>query len=1649
MAHTINDEALATNLALGGYVVVNCNVRVTTGPTDGWGGNYDGVFPNNITDVETIINYSTVSGAGSLYSPYWETIYNYVNTYDWIISGGSSGGHIIVMGVGNYGTATGTWPLAVISISAPMDLYTNPPHADALDNPVNPLLTPSLDIYVPEPTNDRKLASPRWRYGSQAAQGSWYLAINASRTRWYFYQNIKDNLVVESMILPFVKNLPEDRSFYITVNEGTVLPGQFDHWFTTPLHIPIIAIARREFQPLSYRINSGLVRPGTRTIAIFGDSVSTYGGLVYQGGNPTLDSSYSASNKFGNIVTVVQSLYPNDTVLNISLGGTTTAEALTGIFSATGTARANAFGTYNTIVNWLNFNRPNIVVLRYGLADSILINNAAATLSNLEQIINHAQSVGAQVILIGLNPAFVITNPAHCGTIDGFSASMAATAASIDAGIVSLARTRNLLYANAKAVSVTTCSSPDGIHPFEALGSRIVDSIGRQLRNQIVVSESDTIQFRIDTNGIVDNTVIPVQIVTRLGNITQSDFASSSVPLDSYRDGITANVVVLSNSATMSVTLSNDVSTEGLETFRFRLRYVPDVQNVITVVDSSTTGSYSLTASPNPAIEGQTIRFSLATTNVQVGTRIPYAVSGVSSADLVGVSTLTGNFIVPEPAIPRLTNVGGPTGYRTNLIGRDGVYIYRDQYVVIADEIYWNINEPTGTRLRDRALRFRSDNPNYQLMVVVTPYTFAPAPRAIESQVINDLINADIDLVALDPYYFADNVWSPGQLLAWTKDFRDRALAANLRVALVVQGFARIGYELATIAYNNQLLALTGIEEFVVFGYEDGPDLQAAGTFVSLNNDFPVLSSRTSVEYTISQDSLTEGTEVMTLYLTGPGRSESVSVSIIDTSVSPTTTSAPYHTLTVDRASMYENETALLTYTTNLAASGPVVLTLSQNDVINLSAVSIVPIYDAVQDYYQAQVIITGRNIVSTRTVTIRAFRSNIEVASVVFVVEPMVSIPFPVTLDGNLGIVRRGNFYRKYLNIPGVDSYTLVAGSLPLGLDLTSSGIISGIADINNYSSLQPIYVSEFTVATTPVVWGSPFVFRIAVTSDRPYTGPDITASMTQGQPTGYQYTIAARPELSAVTTTNWVQRWGLLPPNANLTSSGALTVNFSTNILPLLRSNILKPNAPDISQLSQASFDRYIQQWLSDTQEQDYQFHLELTNGIDPVVIAHTFRIVHFTIDATNPRSWFAQNRDYLDYDPNQYYFLVMSNINDTIDWSTPTYIGDMVNGTISTFSVAAQTTSRLPIKYSIKTPYSNHMPQGLQLFDNGLLSGKISFRCSIDDPTNLPAGDIYNFTVRAGDASHYLYTERSFVIRVLRINKAPNDNVWIRAFPQLTQRQRLDQLLTNATLFPPDLIYRYQDPWWGLAKSLRFLFAPGVNPKSPAQYDSVLLENHYDRTLLFDQLRTAVALDNNLNAIYEVVYLTVNDELLGRNPRTGAPQGLPDTIDLSDLIDNYFEANGRYYYRLRPNGLENMYSRLRQFVGYYNPGVVPSWMSSVQPIANQPGQFRAPIGFIPAVVLAYTKPGASNIILERCREISWNQLLFEFDRYQLENRFSSNFSTTTNSYRPGIVVTFDNSTTRFDNDTTRITDGMEYAQAPEEGDKYLKFPTRGVYV
>jgi hypothetical protein len=270
-------------------------------------------------------------------------------------------------------------------------------------------------------------------------------------------------------------------------------------------------------------------------------------------------------------------------------------------------------------------------------------------------------------------------------------------------------------------------------------------------------------------------------------------------------------------------------------------------------------------------------------------------------------------------------------------------------------------------------------------------------------------------------------------------------------------------------------------------------------------------------------------------------------------------------------------------------------------------------------------------------------------------------------------------------------------------------------------------------------------------------------------------------------------------------------------------------------------------------------------------------------------------------------------------------------------------------------------------------------------------------YKFTVKASTVDGSTTTTKEFTIKLDNYNRAPYENIYLKALPTLDQRRTFQSIVENTDIFPDELIYRPMDPWFGKSRDIRMLFLPGMTTSDLSVFANAIEKNHYNKKINFGQVKTARAVDENFNTKYEVVYLDVED-----NKQVN---GVSAALSQEPYLSHYYLYGNNSYHTLYPNSFSNMTYRLSSGVGYSNRGALPDWMTSPQ----EDGRV---LGLVRGVVLAYTIPGASKLIAYRLanNEINFNNIEFVADRYQIDALLSNNYNTSTNRFYQNKEVTFD---------------------------------------
>jgi hypothetical protein len=258
------------------------------------------------------------------------------------------------------------------------------------------------------------------------------------------------------------------------------------------------------------------------------------------------------------------------------------------------------------------------------------------------------------------------------------------------------------------------------------------------------------------------------------------------------------------------------------------------------------------------------------------------------------------------------------------------------------------------------------------------------------------------------------------------------------------------------------------------------------------------------------------------------------------------------------------------------------------------------------------------------------------------------------------------------------------------------------------------------------------------------------------------------------------------------------------------------------------------------------------------------------------------------------------------------------------------------------------------------------------------------------------------KTFQVHLVREYNRPYQNLYVRAMPPPNDRVLVRSLLDNEEIFPPEYLYRSDDPNFGKSTQVTYAHAYGLAPDTLERYVASLYENHYWKNLILGEIATAQAIDPvSGDVVYEVVYSKIIDNLVNAagesvNKIVTLPYAIVDPADGSTIITSVY-----------PNSLVNMRNQVIDVVGQIS-NILPLWMTSKQSNGRV-------LGFTPAWTIAYVNPG-------RAKEIAYyiqtyfaqqlNSVDFKVDRYILDRVLSRNWDTDTQRWtpRPPTLTTFD---------------------------------------
>jgi len=235
------------------------------------------------------------------------------------------------------------------------------------------------------------------------------------------------------------------------------------------------------------------------------------------------------------------------------------------------------------------------------------------------------------------------------------------------------------------------------------------------------------------------------------------------------------------------------------------------------------------------------------------------------------------------------------------------------------------------------------------------------------------------------------------------------------------------------------------------------------------------------------------------------------------------------------------------------------------------------------------------------------------------------------------------------------------------------------------------------------------------------------------------------------------------------------------------------------------------------------------------------------------------------------------LLGEVESTINWNTPSDLGNLRANFVSTLSVSA--TSTVPNAVLVYTLDSGTIPNGITLGINGQLQGKVrQFGTSalpglttIDKATTAMTFDggtttldrKYTFTIKAQDQFGFSATTRTFTLSTTD----PDDLLYssISMVPMLKAEQRttFTNFIADPNIFTPASIYRPNDPTFGLQSQIKALAYAGIETKNIRDFVGAVAKNHKRKKYKFGNVRKALAKNPGSNdTVYEVIYVDLID-------------------------------------------------------------------------------------------------------------------------------------------------------------------------------------------
>jgi galactitol-specific phosphotransferase system IIB component len=310
------------------------------------------------------------------------------------------------------------------------------------------------------------------------------------------------------------------------------------------------------------------------------------------------------------------------------------------------------------------------------------------------------------------------------------------------------------------------------------------------------------------------------------------------------------------------------------------------------------------------------------------------------------------------------------------------------------------------------------------------------------------------------------------------------------------------------------------------------------------------------------------------------------------------------------------------------------------------------------------------------------------------------------------------------------------------------------------------------------------------------------------------------------------------------------------------------------------------------------------------------------------------------------------VLGTVRSGITFESKYLLGTLYQGEQSELQVlAVQKDNTSNIVYSLQ---SGNLPPGLSLASDGAIQGRVNYNSTQTSIVN------YNCVIKATDSA-LSSVLGNFQIAVNPYEGNKFTKILMKPLLSLETRQLFDNFISNQNIFDSTIMYRSLDPEFNIRKNVEFVLEHAIEERFVEEYVDEMQNYFYRKKLQFGDVKSAFALDENHNKLYEVIYVELIDNLV--NLETG--KSVSFTIDTTE---------GTMY----PNSIDNMRAVLASKFKTDNY-LQPKFMKTVQDSSG------LSLGRILCMPLCYCLPGMSKSVINKINssEFDFKKIHFDIDR------------------------------------------------------------------